>query len=165
VKFLTDVECRDWILGTGNDRILDKDPSEVYPKRLIRGRLPTTLPKLYPFARDLESSLQPYDWLLIWVRTWGVWPSSEPWHLYYKLRQSYSNFELLENVPGHLFRSHEEHDARGFLQLGLIAGWDMLLVPNPGYGYAFVSHDEFWEAGFDGDPAFEEAKDLLDHFA
>ena len=71
-----------------------------------------------------------------------MWPSSENWHLYYRLRQSHSDHRLIHEAPGHLFLEFEEADLVSFLEVGLIAGWDMHLIPTVGYGRVFVSHDE-----------------------
>jgi hypothetical protein len=77
-----------------------------------------------------------------------VWKSSENWQLYYRLRQSYADFRLLHEAPGHLFLEYEEPDLISFLQLVLQNGLDAHLLPNLAYGgpetcRAFVSHDEF----------------------
>jgi len=59
-----------------------------------------------------------------------VWKSSENWQLYYRLRQSYADFRLLHEAPGHLFLDYEEPDFISFLQLVLQNGWDAHLLPN-----------------------------------
>lgn len=163
MKFLTDEECKEWMLGTGNGALIEKRPAETDSKFQLGGRIPT-VPRLVPFCRCLESVLQPYDDLLVWVTVSGVWPSSEPWHLYYRLRQSYFDHRLLEEAPGHLFMAHESEDARSLIQIGLIAGWDMHLVPNQGFGQAYISHDEFWEASFDSPETFKSAREALKTF-
>jgi hypothetical protein len=56
------------------------------------------------------------------VTEWGVWQSSENWHLYYRLRQSYGDHRLIEEAPVHLFLEHETYDLISFLQIGLAAG-------------------------------------------
>ena len=40
---------------------------------------------------------------------------------------------------------YEAADLRSFLQLGIMFGWDMHLIPTAGDARAFVSHDEFVE--------------------
>jgi len=81
----------------------------------------------------------------MFVAGWGIWPSSENWHLYYRLRQSYGDYRLLDDAPGHLFLNYEGQDLVSLLQVGIIGGWDIHLVPSRGYGRAFVSHDEWLE--------------------
>jgi hypothetical protein len=96
------------------------------------------------FCRLLEQTLQPREACLLWVTDWGVW-GSENLHLYYRLRQSYGELRLLEDAPAHLFLNYEAPDLISFLQVGLLCGWDMHLIPAVGYARLFVSHDEFVE--------------------
>jgi hypothetical protein len=97
------------------------------------------------FCRQLEQALQPREACLLWVTDWGVWGSSENLHLYYRLRQSYGELRLLDEAPAHLFLDYEAADLISFLQVGLLCGWDMHLIPAVGYARLFVSHDEFVE--------------------
>lgn len=105
-----------------------------------RAPLPA-LTQLTHFCRQLERALQPREACLLWVTGWGIW--SENLHLYYHLRQSYGDTRLLDEAPGHLFLDYEGADLVSFLQVGIICGWDMHLIPFVGYARAFVSHDEF----------------------
>ena len=92
--------------------------------------------------------MQPRRAALLWVTEWGVFPNSENWHLYYRLRESHGDRRLLHEAPGHLLLDYEEPDLVSFLQVGVLNGWDMHLVPELAYGEAdtarvFVSHDEW----------------------
>jgi hypothetical protein len=88
------------------------------------------------------------------VTDWGIWGSSENLHLYYKLRQSYGDQRLLHEAPGHLFLRYEAPDLVSFLQIGILCGWDIHLLPTVGYARAFLSHDEYVEfASDDGNAA------------
>jgi len=86
---------------------------------------------------------------LLWVTSWGIWASSENWHLYYRLRRSYGDERLIEEAPGHLFGASNVPDLVTFVEIGLIAGWDMYLIPTIGQGRVFVSHDEWIEIAMD----------------
>lgn len=97
------------------------------------------------FARRIEDALRPWSRCLVWVLTWGVWQSSENWHLYYKLRQSFGEHRLLEEAPGHLFLDFEAADVVTFIQVALAAGWDFQLLTSEDYARAFISHDEWIE--------------------
>jgi len=65
---------------------------------------------------------------------WLLWPvnyqgnSAANYHLYYKLRQAYSDYRQLSQAPGHLFLEHEENDLLTFMQLAFLFGWDFHLV-------------------------------------
>ena len=81
--------------------------------------------------------------VLLFITEWGVWPSSENWHLYYKLRQTYGDNRLLNDTPGHLFLEHEAEDLASFLQLSMLNGWGGYLLSEANYVNAFFSHDEY----------------------
>lgn len=80
---------------------------------------------------------------LVWITEWGIWGSSENWHLYYKLRQSYRDLRLLHEAPGHLFLGHESEDLTSFLQIAMLNGWGGYVLTQMDYVNAFFSHDEY----------------------
>jgi len=80
---------------------------------------------------------------LLWITEWGIWGSSENWHLYYKLRQSYGDCRLLHEAPGHLFLGHESEDLASFLQIAMLNGWGGYVLTHANYVNAFFSHDEY----------------------
>lgn len=146
MKTLTVAESAQWCTTRGIE--LDTRGMPCHPGKDLhysRFEVPASVNRLAWFCRLIESKLQPRNHCLLWVTSWGVWESSENWHLYYRLRQSYGDSRLLQEAPGHLFLEFETHDLVSFLQIGLTAGWDMHLLPFGGYGRAFVSHDGWIE--------------------
>lgn len=99
------------------------------------------LDQLTWFCRIIDSFLEPRENCVLWVVKWGQWVNSENWHLYYRLRESYSDLKLLEEAPGHLFLQYEKPDLVSFLEVGILSGWKMHLMPTIGYGRAFVSEE------------------------
>ncbi|HWE72851.1 MAG TPA: hypothetical protein VG328_06805 [Stellaceae bacterium] len=97
------------------------------------------------FAKQIEYTLCLWSRCLFWVLTWGVWQSSENWHLYYKLRQSCGDHRLLEEAPAHLFLDFETADVVTFIQVALSAGWNFQLLTSEDHARAFISHDEWIE--------------------
>ena len=73
------------------------------------------------------------DECLLWVTQWGVWPSSENFHVFYRVRESYGERRLLYNAPGHLFLKHETADLQAFVESAFLCGWDFYLLPAPDY--------------------------------
>jgi hypothetical protein len=145
MRFLAPDECRTWCSAR-----IDLEP-EGTPQRpsavALYARVPAS--NEMAFCQRLEQALQPRDACLLWVTSWGVWRSSENLHLYYRLRQSYSDQVLLHERPGHLFLDYEVPDLVSFLQVGLLSGWDMHLIPAGGYARVFVSHDGYVEFAAD----------------
>src|SRR5689334_17159602 len=121
MHFLTDAEARLWCDGHVplSDRGFPERPSRA--SRYARGPVSSEV----AFCHRIEAALQPRESCLLWVTTWGAWPSSENLHLYYRLRQSYGDRRLLEEAPGHLFLDYESADLVSFLQVGILNGWDI----------------------------------------
>jgi len=103
------------------------------------------------FSKCIAASIGPFDECLLWVTLSGVWRSSENWHLFYRLRESYGERRPLHEAPGHLFLQHEAADLATFIGVALLSGWDFYLLPDMDYASVFVTHDEFLEFYTDGD--------------
>jgi hypothetical protein len=99
--------------------------------------------------------------VLLFVTEWGIWPSSENWHLYYKLRQSYSDNRLLQDAPGHLFLEHEMEDLTSFLQLSMLNGWGGYVLTEANYVNAFFSHDEYIDFFAENSASLAEIRETL----
>jgi hypothetical protein len=149
MRFLTDDESTAWSATLGFTAPPPKLPSvaaESLPH--LRIGIPSDYSALLAYSRTISRLLAPRSSCLLWVVTWGVWSSSENWHLYYRLRQSYHDQRLLHEAPGHLFLDYEESDLVSYLQLALLSGWDAHVLPELDYGgpetaRAFLSHDEW----------------------
>jgi len=162
MRTLTPSELKDWCSRQGvelDDRGIPRHPHGG--SLAVRCDL-SNITKLTWFCRFIERSLQPREHCLLWVIVWGVWPSSENWHLYYRLRQSHGDKRLIHEAPGHLFLDFEEADLISFVEVGLICGWDMYLIPTAGYGRVFVSHDEWVEFAMNDPAATEKIRAELD---
>jgi hypothetical protein len=99
--------------------------------------------RVYCLARWIANSLTYQMPTLLWITEWSIWPSSENWHLYYKLRHSYGDLRLLPEAPGHLFLGHESEDLSSFLQIAMLNGWGGYILTQADYVNAFFSHDEY----------------------
>ncbi len=120
------------------------------PHRL-KCEFPASFTKMLWFSRCIEAALQPRDSCLVWVTDWGIFPSGENLHLFYRFRQTYGDLRLLHEAPGHLCLNYESAEVVTLVHLGMLFGWDLHLIPTAGYARAFVSHDEWVEVGFDHD--------------
>jgi hypothetical protein len=97
------------------------------------------------FCRFLEKSLRPWSRCLFLITEWGIWESSENWHLYYRLRHSYGDERLLEEAPAHLFLDYEAADLISFMQVALFGGWGFCVFSQGDYSRIKVSHDGWVE--------------------
>jgi len=149
MQFLNVAGCRSWAQKNAvalSDQGWPDDPSDMdFPT--LRFGLPSPAYRSTWFAQYLSVLLPGAAESLLWVRAWGIWPSSENWHLYDHVRRSYGSTIRLEDEPGHLFVAEERRDLATFLQLGLIFGWDMSLLGCPDRARLFISHDEYVDLG------------------
>jgi len=129
MRTFTAAECRGWCAERGVE-LTDRG----VPVRVPNGywhstySLPSKTSELLWFCRLVEDYMQPRSKCLLWITAWGIWPSSENLHLYYRLRETYGDRRLLEDAPGHLFLEHERTDLVSYLQLGITFGWDMYVL-------------------------------------
>lgn len=128
---------------------------------VVRAELPNLAEKHFWFSGFLEGFVRPWHHCLLWVTTHGVGQSSENWHLYYRLRQSYGDLRLIQEAPAHLFAQSEGHDLVSFIQIALGAGWDFYLVTDPDHSRIFVSHDEFVDFFTRGDAELDDLRSDL----
>ena len=147
MRFLTADEARS---RCGEIVRLDATGRPLRPSReALYARAPLSgVSDLTSFCQQLERALQPREACLLWVTDWGIW-SSENLHLYYRLRQSYGELRLLDEAPAQLFLDYEAPDLVSFLEVGILCGWDMHLIPLVGYARAFASHDGYVEFAAD----------------
>lgn len=150
MRFMTTDECRAWAAGMGiqlNDRGIPARPIPDW-HHVVR-KTPQAHMQLTWFCEHVERSLQPRTACLLWVTDWGIWKQNL--HLYYRLRQSYGDMRLLDEAPGHYFLDYEGPDLVSFLEVAILCGWDVHLLPVTGFARAFVSHDEYVD--FAADPS------------
>jgi hypothetical protein len=113
------------------------------------------------FSRWIASRLTYRRPILLFITEWGIWPSSENWHLYYTLRRTYGDLRLLHEAPGHLFLEHETEDLASFLQLSMLNGWGGYVLTDANYVNAFFSHDEFMDFFGDANANLAEVRTAL----
>lgn len=163
MQFLTNTQSTSW--STARGFALDSSSRPVHQPYTIHASFSKiSWTRLTWLSRFIATSLEPYEECLLWVTTWGVWGSSENLHMFYKLRESYGERRLLNDVPGHLFLGYEAADLATYIQLAIIFGWDFHLLHAPGYANkptGFVSHDEFMEFYFEDEKAADEMKKSL----
>jgi hypothetical protein len=95
MRFYTQEECDQWL--TGQQRRKPDAVPGVYTETLS---YPPQPHRIYYLAHWVATSLTYRMPALLWITEWGIWPSSENWHLYYKLRQTYGDYRLLQEAPG-----------------------------------------------------------------
>ena len=147
MRFWTNDECERWLAALGRSRpSRTTEPSVPFPKTASRG--------LYS-AHWIAQNVGYRGPVLLWVTESDVWNSN--WHLYYRLRQSYHDYRLINEAPGHYFLDYESDDLATFIQLVMLNGWDAYLLTKMDYINAFFSHDGFTDV-------FSSDKELVAEF-
>ena len=142
MRFITKEESIKWCKDNGITISNDNSP-EIKKSNLEMITFPFPEPlKFVLLSREFSKALFRGEECLLWVTGWSVWPSSENLPLYYQLRKSYSDFNLLIEKPGHLFSTHESEDFAHFLHLGLLFAWDCYLLSDKDESRILTTNDE-----------------------
>jgi hypothetical protein len=137
LRFYTKEESEKWLSDRQRSR-----PDQMQGVSVERMEYPSEPHRIFFFAHYISSRITFREPSLLFITEWGIWPSSENWHLYYRLRQGYGDSQLLQDAPGHLFLGHEAEDLTSFLQLSMLNGWGGYVLTQADYVNAFFSHDE-----------------------
>ena len=156
MRFYTEQECEEWLAG--RERVRPGTTPGILVERFC---YPPTPGRILYYARWAASNITYRMPTLLWVTEWGVWASSENWHLYYKLRHSYGDRRLLQEAPGHLFLEYETEDLASFLQLAMLNGWGGYILTQADYVNAFFSHDEYIDFFSSNDGLLVEVREAL----
>lgn len=140
MRFFTKSECEEWLSGRSRQK-----PDSIPGICSERVSYPQEAYRYYDAAQSIAQNIANRLPTLLWVTEWGIWPSSENWHLYYKLRQSHADHRLLYEAPGHFFLEYEAEELTSFLQLSMLNGWGGYVLPHASDVSAFFSHDEYIE--------------------
>ncbi len=138
MRFYTAIECETWLAGQQRQK-----PGVGSTPAALRMAYPQPSYRITHLAHWVATNLTYRQPALLWITEWGIWPSSENWHLYYRLRHSYADHRLLAEAPGHLFVEHESEDLATFLQVAMQNGWGGYVLTAANHANLFFSHDEF----------------------
>jgi hypothetical protein len=100
-------------------------------------------------AGELIAGLGSWDECVVWITSWGVWPSGEDWPQFYAWRGGLGERRSLETAPGHRFDRGETLLLAALLKLIMENAWDAdVLCSVQGRAdkvRATISHDEWFE--------------------
>lgn len=149
VEFLEHNQIGEWTAKRGLERGTDARREEL----VSRGRTAYAHGRRSGAERaaaaELVRALGPWDECLVWIRLWGVWPSSEDWPRFYAWRGERGERRSLQVAPGHRFDVGESDLLREVLTLVMDNAWDAdVLCSQSGRAdglRARISHDEWYE--------------------
>lgn len=138
MRFYPREECEKWLLNRERSK-----PDTILGIKSERFNYPKQPHRVFCMAHWISQHLLYRQPALLWITEWSIWPSSENWHLYYRLRQSYGDQRLLHEAPGHLFLEHESEDLASFAEVAMLNGWGGYILTHANYVNMFFSHDEY----------------------
>ena len=140
-------ESKQFFLGALTANGLDENIDAYTEEGARAGNILFPAPEAHshvlPFARRLLKMASPNSGLLIMPSEWGVWPSSENWHLYHFVRTSCGGNQSLQERPCHVFGVEETDLALDYIYLFLLFSWDFYVFAFHEDDLLFVSHDGF----------------------
>jgi len=160
MRLYTPDECEKWL----TDRQRQK-PEAIPEVPTVRVDFAPEPYRLLFLAHWIASELTYRRPTLLWITEWGIWPSSENWHLYYRMRQTYGDSRLLHEAPGHLCLDYEVEDLASFLQMAMLNGWGGYILTEADYVNAFFSHDEYIDFFAKHDANLAPVRDLVKEFS
>lgn len=151
MQFIEDIQIREWCVEHGVSHG-ERGEIELPDESLVlrRGYGQAVRPEGHEdeVSAICVETLGVWEECLLWVKGWGIWPSSEDWPAFYKMRGEEGERRSLDTTPGHLFRAGEAPLLARFLQLVLENAWDAEVLASLGgqiTGRINVSHDEWVE--------------------
>ncbi len=151
MKFLEESEITQWAEACGlpGPSSLDVGPSDLEPRRTrqyAQGRRSGLEPAA---ARDLVAHLGAWDECVVWITSWGVWPSGEDWPEFYAWRGARGERRELHKAPGHWFEPNEIMLLSELIELVMKNAWDADVPCSrnrvAGALRATISHDECYD--------------------
>jgi hypothetical protein len=137
MRFFTRQECEAWRSSRARSK-----PEEKPGVLSYRLKYPNRPYRVYYIAKWISLNLLQEMPALLEVTEWGIFPGIDNEHLYYRLRESYHDYRLLHEAPGHFFLSHETDALASFLQLAILNGWGGYVLAQADQVNLFFSHDE-----------------------
>ena len=149
--FLTREECATWRATHAPRASVVRDVGHKQSIATMPGDLANLKArKLAPLARDLVMWLVPegHAAVLVWIREYGIWGSSEMLDLYGDWRRAHGNGDgLRENNmgldirPGHVFSREERLDIASLLVMSLVSGWGFVALAQGSNRAVVADHD------------------------
>ena len=140
-KTLTESQELAKLLGFDLDDLEKRTESDYALRSSIAVTIEGTPVSTFALAKATVSWLGNVRGSLLWVTEYGIWPSRENRHLYFRLRSSYGDQHDLPAAPGHYFLDFEMPDLVTYLDLCLQFGWGAHLLSTPNWASVWLSHD------------------------
>jgi hypothetical protein len=143
MRFLTKEECRAWSVERGYS--VDALPFQRSIEALsINFNIPADAGRRIALVHLLwNAAFAGQPEVLIWVTTWGIWPSGEHPPMAAAVRRALGETRGVHEAPGALVRLKEDDDAQSLLLLPMLFLWDCWVLSADARLALHISHDEY----------------------
>lgn len=148
MKAISNEACAAWCVANGfgvheeatNRGLLSVPSSGNY--REVAGKIPADAGRRLALIRAFAAENLNGSEVLVWIRSWGIWPSSEHMPLFQSLRRALQVRESISEKPGMLFGAEEQEDFISVAFTAILFLWDVYVVVAKARALLFTSHDE-----------------------
>ena len=111
--------------------------------KIVESSLPPDSGRKTALSRAIASLFRYDEEAILWIDEFGIWPSSEDWHLFTTFRGSLGEQSQLYEKPGHLFSREDLVSISSILAMTLYFIWGAVLYSPRQDLLVRVSHDEW----------------------
>jgi len=98
--FRTKEQASQWVSDLGLDAVaLSGECVDRLAPNSIRIALAESRVSEYVVAKAIATAIGDVPEMCLWITEYGIWPSTENWHLYYALRRTYGDMRRLGELP------------------------------------------------------------------
>lgn len=163
MNFLTKEEAKVWCL----DRRMNLD-EDGKPEPNFEGfsgvdfMIPEDTGRRVALANTLFEAVPGDQGTLVWITSWGIWPSSERRHMFDRFRSSYGDGRPIAEAPAFAFGPSEREDTLSFFTFTMLFLYDCHVLSESGDTWIFISHDEVgWACSKRGPVELEGFEELV----
>ncbi len=142
MRFLSDKECKQWCHNNHVEMDKHGHPNITAAKGAREFAIPADAGRRIALVKEHMSAFAKGK-ALVWITGWGIWPSSERYHIFERWRLSYGCNKNLAALPGQFFSAEEYEDMVSCVTLSVMFLWDCFVLVPFGKRALFYSHDEF----------------------
>src|SRR6058998_822574 len=142
MRFLTFPEAADWCRLHKHELHPNQSPVRLVGPA-VHFAFPSPDHRLTWFSKWLTVTTPAIGERLLWTTGWGIWPSSENWTLFHRLRSGFGESRGIEEAPAVVAGPDEVEELAAFVHIALLFGWDAHLLSAKGMTRTFISHDEW----------------------
>jgi hypothetical protein len=141
MKSLTAKQAAEWCRNLG----VPVDPRSGISSEILidQFELPEDSLERVAFAAERVAHFANDTRILIWITSWGIWPSVDRAEEFRAIRSEVGETRWLDEIPAHLATKTEFEYVRRMTDCAVSSLWDFYLIGPKGRKVLHFSHDEW----------------------